>query len=236
MAKGKKASDKSKKGSEKGPVMFKDNIDKHKEEESIIEEVMAEVEENKGKSSNAYMIKLVLIGDSAVGKTSIRQRYLGHGFQKEHLTTLGADFAAITKEVDEYQIKYQIWDLAGQPMFKNVRPRFFKGCFGALAVFDITRRDTFLNLGNWIEELYQSSGRGVVPIILLANKMDLEDERQVTEEEAQEFVAELNKQTKELSIENFFLPTSALNGLNIDKAFEIIGQYIVERFSTMDEE
>ena len=235
MANKKQSSDKSKEELSKGPVMFKDNIDKHKEE-ALIDEVIAEAENTRGQPSNAYMIKLVLIGDSAVGKTSIRQRYLGHGFQREHLTTLGADFAAITKEVDEFQIKYQIWDLAGQPMFKNVRPRFFKGCFGALAVFDITRKDTFLNLGNWIEELYQSSGRGVVPIILLANKMDLEDEQQVTKEEAEEFVEELNKKTKELSIENFFLPTSAKTGLNIDKAFSIIGQYIVERFSTTDDE
>ena len=234
MASKKQSSDKSKKETEKGPIMFKENIEKHKEDTSAEEKVVTK--ESKGRSTNAYMIKLVLIGDAAVGKTSIRQRYLGQGFQTEHLTTLGADFAAITKEVDEYQIKYQIWDLAGQPMFKNVRPRFFKGCFGALAVFDITRRDTFLNLGNWIEELYQFSGRGVVPIILLANKMDLKEERQVTEEEAQEFVEELNKKTKELSIENFFLPTSAKTGLNIDKAFEIIGQYIVERFSSTDEE
>ena len=230
----KKSSGKSKEETAKGPVMFKDNIDKHKEETEM-EEILAE-EKPKGKSSNAYMIKLVLIGDAAVGKTSIRQRYLGHGFQREHLTTLGADFAAITKEVDEYQIKYQIWDLAGQPMFKNVRPRFFKGCFGALAVFDITRRDTFLNLSNWIEELYQFSGRGVVPIIILANKMDLEDELQVTKEEAEEFVEELNKKTKELSIENFFLATSAKTGLNIDEAFGLIGQYIVERCSTIDDE
>ncbi|TFG09703.1 GTP-binding protein [Candidatus Heimdallarchaeota archaeon] len=234
MANGKQSSDKSKKGSDRGPVMFKDNIDKHKEE-AAVEEILKE-EKTQGRKASAYMIKLVLIGDAAVGKTSIRQRYLGHGFQKEHLTTLGADFAAITKEVDEYQIKYQIWDLAGQPMFKNVRPRFFKGCFGALAVFDITRRDTFLNLGNWIEELYQFSGRGVVPVIMLANKMDLEDEQQVSREEAQDFVDELNKKTKKLSIENFFLATSAKTGLNIGKAFEIIGQYIVERFSTTDDE
>jgi len=234
MANGKQSSDKSKKESDKGPVMFKDNIDKHKEE-AVVEEILKD-EKIQDHKTSAYMIKLVLIGDAAVGKTSIRQRYLGHGFQKEHLTTLGADFAAITKEVDGYQIKYQIWDLAGQPMFKNVRPRFFKGCFGALAVFDITRKDTFLNLGNWIEELYQFSARGVVPIIMLANKMDLEEGQQVTKEEAQEFVDELNKKTKELSIENFFLATSAKTGLNIDKAFDIIGQYIVERFSKTDDD
>ena len=233
MAKKKQSQTKTKEESDKGPVMFDENIEKHKEvstgEDS--KEIITDT-----KRSNAYMIKLVLVGDAAVGKTSIRQRYLGKGFQKEHLTTLGADFAAITKEVDDFQIKYQIWDLAGQPMFKNVRPRFFKGCFGSLAVFDVTRRETFLNLSNWIEELYQFSGRGIIPVIILANKIDLVDEQEVTIKEVQKFVDELNKKTKEHSIENFFLETSALTGLNIDKAFEIIGQYIVERFSTTKEE
>ena len=181
------------------------------------------------------MIKLVLIGDSAVGKTSIRNNYLGHGFEEDHLTTLGADFAATTKSIDDIQIKYQIWDLAGQPMFKNVRPRFFKGCFGALAVFDITRKETFHNLTNWIQELYQYSGRGVVPVIILSNKMDLEN-HDVTVDEAEEFIEELNKKTKSHNIENFYLETSAKTGLNIERAFEIIGEYIVERFSSDDDE
>ncbi len=234
MAKKKQASDKSDKESGKGPIMFKENINKHKETKSV-KTIVAE-EGSKRRATNAYMIKLVLCGDAAVGKTSIRQRYLGKGFEKEHLTTLGADFAAITKDVGDFQIKYQIWDLAGQPMFKNVRPRFFKGCFGSLAVFDITRRETFLNLSNWIEELYQFSGRGVVPVIILANKMDLVDEQEVTREEAEEFVKELNKKTKELSIENFFLETSAKTGSNIDTAFDILGQYIVDRFSSTEDE
>ena len=230
----KKQSSKSKKGkTDKGPIMFEDNIKKHKES---LDDDQVSTEDTQPKSTSAYMIKLGLIGDAAVGKTSIRKRYLGEGFQKEHLATLGADFAATTRNLGEYQIKYQIWDLAGQPMFKNVRPRFFRGCFGALAVMDVTRRETFLNLGSWIEELYQFSGKGIIPIIILANKMDLIDEQKVTIEEVETFVEELNKKTKKHSIENFYLETSAKNGLNIDKAFEILGEYIIDRFSTPDEE
>ena len=230
----KKQSSKSKKGkTDKGPIMFEDNIKKHKES---LDDDQVSTEDTQPKSTSAYMIKLVLIGDAAVGKTSIRKRYLGEGFQKEHLATLGADFAATTRNLGEYQIKYQIWDLAGQPMFKNVRPKFFRGCFGALAVLDVTRRETFLNLGSWIEELYQFSGKGIIPIIILANKMDLIDEQKVTIEEVETFVEELNKKTKKHSIENFYLETSAKTGLNIDKAFEILGEYIIDRFSTPDEE
>lgn len=228
----KKSPKKSDKGPDKGVVLFEDNIKKHTKEEKDTNKT--EVQSTETQQLSAYMIKLVLIGDSAVGKTSIRNNYLGKGFEKEHLTTLGADFAAITKTADNYQIKYQIWDLAGQPMFKNVRPRFFKGCFGALAVFDITRKETFHNLTNWIQELYQYSGRGVVPVIILSNKMDLK-KHAVTVEEAQEFIDELNKKTKEHKIENFFLETSAKTGKNIDEAFRILGDYIVEKYSSNDD-
>ncbi len=214
---------------DKGVVLFKDNIKKHAREEKDTTEV--ENQSTESQQTSAYMVKLVLIGDSAVGKTSIRNNYLGLGFEKEHMTTLGADFAVTTKTVDDFEIKYQIWDLAGQPMFKNVRPRFFKGCFGALAVFDITRKETFHNLTNWIQELYQFSGRSVVPVIVLSNKMDL-GEHAVTVEEVQEFIEELNKKTAEHKIENFFLETSAKTGQNIDEAFRIMGEYIVERYSS----
>ena len=232
MASKKQPQKKTTKASGKGPVLFDDNIEKHKKKQKEVVEV--EEKETEAYKVTTYMIKIVLIGDAAVGKTSIRQRYLGKGFQKEHLATLGADFAATTKTIDNHEIKFQIWDLAGQPMFKNVRPRFFKGCFGAIAVFDITRKDTFQNLSNWMEELYQFSGRGVVPIIILANKADLKDEREVTLKEAKKCIEKLNEKTKELEIENFFLETSALTGLNIEKAFEILGQYIIERFSSED--
>ncbi len=233
MAKKKQPQSKSKKDAE-GPVLFEDNIDKHhrmKDDSSSTED-----KESASLKTSSYMVKLVLIGDAAVGKTSIRQRYLGKGFQREHLATLGADFAATTRNIDNYSVKYQIWDLAGQPMFKNVRPRFYKGCFGSLAIFDVTRKDTFQNLTSWIEELYRYSGRGVVPVIILANKTDLKDEREVTIKEAKEFVEKLNEKTKEHSVENFFLETSAKTGLNIEKAFELLSQYIIDRFSSDQEE
>jgi small GTP-binding protein len=233
MAKKKQTQSKTKKETD-GAVLFEENIDKHhmmKEDSEATDD-----KESTSIKTSSYMVKLVLIGDAAVGKTSIRQRYLGKGFQREHLATLGADFAATTKNIDDYSVKYQIWDLAGQPMFKNVRPRFYKGCFGSLAVFDITRKDTFQNLTSWIEELYRYSGRGVVPVIILANKTDLKDEREVAIKEAKEFVKKLNEKTKEHSIENFFLETSAKTGLNIDKAFELLSQYIIDRFSSDQEE
>ncbi|MEE9411039.1 MAG: Rab family GTPase [Candidatus Heimdallarchaeota archaeon] len=233
MANKKQSKKKTTSSSDKGPVLFDENIKKHKESQK--ETIEVEEKDPDAYRVSSYMIKIVLIGDAAVGKTSIRQRYLGKGFQKEHLATLGADFAATTRTIDNHEIKFQIWDLAGQPMFKNVRPRFFKGCFGALAIFDITRKETFQNLSNWMEELYQYSGRGVVPMIILANKSDLAEEREVTLEDANKYVDQLNKKTKEHELENFFLETSAKTGLNIEKAFEILGQYIIDKFSSSEE-
>ena len=209
-----------------GITIFEDNIKKIEEENNIITKNDAKED----KKSKSFMIKLVLIGDGAVGKTSIRRRYLGEGFQKEHLATLGADFAVKDKVVNSHTIKYQIWDIAGQEFFKRVRSRFYKGCFGALAVFDITRKDTFINLTKWLDELYAHNGRGVVPVIVLANKSDL-DEKEITVEEVEKYIEQLNEQTKPHKIENFFLKTSAKTGLNIDEAFEIIGKYIVSKFA-----
>ncbi|MHA1303533.1 MAG: Rab family GTPase [Candidatus Heimdallarchaeaceae archaeon] len=210
----------------RGIILFKENIEKISEKKEIRDEKA----EEESTESKQFMIKLCLIGDGAVGKTSIRRRYLGKGFLKEHLATLGADFAVKEKNIDDYYIRFQIWDIAGQEFFKRVRSRFYRGCFGALAVFDITRRDTFLNLTNWLDELYQHNGRGVIPVIILANKTDLAD-REVSLEEAQSFVDRLNDKTKSEGIENFFLETSAKTGKNIEQAFDIIGNYIVSKYA-----
>ncbi len=178
-----------------------------------------------------YMIKLTLLGDGAVGKTSIRQRYLGKGFKTELLPTLGADFATIEKVIGDNHIKFQIWDLGGQTQYKHVRPRFYKGCFGALLIFDVTRRESFMNLSNWLEELYTNNGKGTVPVIILANKVDLEEQKSVTLEELKEFTDKLSEQTMKKNIKNFYLETSAKTGLNIDKAFEIVADYIIKKFT-----
>ncbi len=219
----------------KGIEIFKKNVEKinkivsngsNKREDKDKTSLTGEL-----KHSKKFMIKLVLIGDAAVGKTSIRKRYLGKAFPTEHLATLGADFAVKEAVVSGYDIKFQIWDIAGQEFFKNVRSRFYRGCFGALLVFDITRRETFLNLPQWLDELYRYNGRGIVPVIVLSNKSDLKD-KQVTKAEVKEYIDKINKETSPEGVENFFLETSAKTGLNIDKAFSIIGEYIISKYAS----
>ena len=177
-----------------------------------------------------FVFKITLIGDGAVGKTSIRNRYMGYGFSASHMMTLGADFSVVKKKMPNNELwRFQIWDLAGQPIFKEVRGRFYNGSMGALVVFDITDRRSFKNCLTWIKELYKFCGREVVPIILLANKSDLRTRKSVSMKEAQKYVEILNKGTKGFHVQNYLLETSAKTGLNVDKAFEMLGNAIRER-------
>jgi Ras-related protein Rab-11A len=180
-----------------------------------------------------YFLKIVLLGDGAVGKTNIRKNYLGQGFTKDHLMTIGADFAAADKvlqiEDKEYNITFQIWDLAGQGTFNQVRSMYYRGVFGALVVFDVTRKNSFDNLSSWIKELYKNSNRGAVPIVILGNKYDLfdEDEDHVKSVEINDMIELLDKELKDENFNVTYLNTSALTGLNIENAFESLGSNII---------
>lgn len=196
----------------------------------------------KGQSGNSaapprkradFIMKLVLCGDGAVGKTAIRERFLGKGFSSSYLQTIGADFASTEKQVNvdatDFRVQYQIWDLAGQTEFGAVRKNYYEGCFGSLMVFDITRPASFENLPTWINELWDSSGRGKVPIVLLGNKADLKDKvpEHIRQEQITEYVKELNASLGSAGFFVEYLETSALNGQNIEQAFATIGKQVV---------
>ncbi len=177
-----------------------------------------------------YIFKITLIGDGAVGKTSIRNSFMGYGFQQSHLMTLGADFSVIDKQILPNETwKFQIWDLGGQQIFQQVRARFYNGSMGALLVFDITRKETFLNCSKWLDELYRSNGRGVVPVVVLANKADLRTRKSTRIKDVEKYVNQLNKKTSQSNVKNYLLETSAKTGLNIDLAFEYLGKAIRKR-------
>lgn len=179
--------------------------------------------------SNSYFLKIALLGDGAVGKTSIRRNYMGLGFTSDHLMTIGADFAAqdekLTYDDRDFNITWQIWDLAGQESFFNVRSMYYRGCFGGLLVFDRTRPTSFENLENWIEELKKHSGKGIVPIILLGNKFDLVDSAEfvVSEDEIKAKVKSLNEKYADDNVKVHYYDTSAITGLNISDAFTTLG-------------
>lgn len=176
-------------------------------------------------------MKICLLGDGAVGKTALRERYLGKQFSSGYVMTIGADFAVKKTEIQTEEglksVKFQIWDLAGQPRFNSVRELYYKGSHGGLLVFDITRRDSFSNLTAWIEELYKNSGRGKMPITVLGNKVDLRNESQncVTQAEVDEFIGEIKSKYK-IEFQIPYLETSAKTGENVDESFNMLAHTI----------
>lgn len=175
-------------------------------------------------SNVRFRFKLVLIGEGAVGKTSIRQKYMGKGFTGEYLKTIGADFASKVVEMTEEEggeaIKsiFQIWDLAGQQEFKEVRASFYGGAQCVLLVFDLTRKDTMDKLKDWILEAAKNSGGTIKAFALIGNKCDL-PEREISEDEGLEFAQYLSERLK---FPMPYIETSAKTGKNIEYLFYIL--------------
>ncbi|MFX0091909.1 MAG: Rab family GTPase [Candidatus Hodarchaeota archaeon] len=172
-------------------------------------------------SEEKLKFKIVLGGDGAVGKTSLRKKYMGEGFEKEYLQTLGADFALHETKIEDSDIKFQIWDLAGQPLFSKVVKGYYEGCNGAIMVYDVTRPESMDNLKNWIDDLIKHGGK--MSVVIIGNKIDLD--RVVATEAGLNFATQV---ASDHGIKTKYIETSALTGENVQKAFETLGQNILE--------
>lgn len=169
--------------------------------------------------------KLSLLGDGGVGKTSIKNRYLTGKFTDKYMTTLGVDFSSHTLEVDEKKVFIAIWDVAGQQVFSSIRKSYFEGSRGALTVFDVTRLESFENLlEGWIKPFYETVNEKP-PIILLANKVDLQDERLVSREAGEKFANELKDQ---FNVDVAYIETSAKDGTGVSEAFENLTKLVLK--------
>ena len=168
------------------------------------------------------LFKIVLLGDGAVGKTSIRRRYMGEGFKTDFLATMGADFAFLKTKIDGINIEWQIWDLAGQPAFRNVMKSYYRGAMGALAVYDITQPKSLDSLDLWVQEARERAGNGSseMPIVLVGNKIDLREEIPSSLKTIQGFV-------KSQSLNADFVETSAKTGEAIEEAFGKLARKII---------
>ena len=152
-------------------------------------------------------IKLLIIGDSAVGKTSMLLKYTDNFFPESHLATIGIEFKTKEVEYNGYNIELQIWDTAGQERFKSITKSFFRNANGIIFVYDITQKNTFKNVKDWIKDS-EVNDFGFQRI-LVGNKIDLQNKRQVSLEDAKEWADKKNMEVIE---------TSAKTGANIDKA------------------
>ncbi|XP_065867041.1 ras-related protein RABA5d-like [Euphorbia lathyris] len=159
-----------------------------------------------------YLFKIVIIGDSAVGKSNLLSRYARNEFNLHSKATIGVEFQTQSMEIDGKEVKAQIWDTAGQERFRAVTSAYYRGAVGALIVYDITRRTTFDSVGRWLEELKTHSDTTVARM-LVGNKLDLDNIRDVSVEEGKSLA-----EAEGL----FFMETSALDSTNVKKAFELV--------------
>ncbi|KAJ0972460.1 hypothetical protein J5N97_020419 [Dioscorea zingiberensis] len=174
-----------------------------------------------GEEGEEYLFKVVIIGDSAVGKSNLLSRYARNEFNAHSKATIGVEFQTQSMEIDGKEVKAQIWDTAGQERFRAVTSAYYRGAVGALVVYDISRRTTFESVERWLQELSTHSDTTVARM-LVGNKCDLENIRAVSVEEGKS-LAELEGL--------FFMETSALDSTNVKKAFEIVIKEIYDNVS-----
>ncbi|KAJ0253960.1 Ras-related protein RABA4c [Hirschfeldia incana] len=156
-----------------------------------------------------YVFKVVLIGDSAVGKSQLLARFSRNEFSIESKATIGVEFQTRTLTIDNKTVKAQIWDTAGQERYRAVTSAYYRGAVGAMLVYDITKRQSFDHVARWLEELRGHADKNIV-IMLVGNKTDLGTLRAVPTEDAKEFAQRENL---------FFMETSALDSINVEPSF-----------------
>jgi len=157
-----------------------------------------------------YLFKVVLIGDSGVGKSNLLSRFTRNEFSLESKSTIGVEFATRSINVDGKMIKAQIWDTAGQERYRAITSAYYRGAVGALLVYDITRHVTFENVERWLKELRDHTEHNIV-VMLVGNKSDLRHLRAVSTEDAQTFAEREGL---------YFIETSALESTNVENAFK----------------
>ncbi|MCL4168763.1 UNVERIFIED_CONTAM: hypothetical protein GTU68_021489 [Idotea baltica] len=164
-----------------------------------------------------YLVKVVIIGDTAVGKTNILLRYVNEEYKMTHITTIGVDFKIKTINIDGVKIRMQIWDTAGQERFKTITETYYKGAAGVVLVYAVNDRKTFNSLENWIKQINESQPENICKIIV-GNKSDVSlNDRQVSKEEGEALA-------KKYGVE--FMESSAKDNSNISEIFDNLGQSI----------
>jgi len=163
-------------------------------------------------------IKLMMIGDQAVGKTALLVRYADSEFHEQLLPTIGIDFKNKTIELQGKKIRLQIWDTAGQERFRNITQAYYRGAMGILLIYDVSNTKTWSNVRNWVRNIHDNTPQ-TVNKILIGNKCDL-DNRQVSTSQGEQLAREYSMK---------FLETSARSNINVTEAFVTIATDVVDR-------
>ena len=164
-----------------------------------------------------FIFKVLLLGNSNVGKSSLFLRFVDDIWNDTFVPTIGVDFKIKTFEIDSKKIKMQIWDTAGQERFKNIISSYYRGAHGILLLYDVTDKDSFKNLSNWLIEIEKNASKNVLKV-LIGNKSDLEDKRVISYNQGKEFADTYGLK---------FIETSAKKNLNVNEAFETLGRELM---------
>ncbi|XP_008400297.1 ras-related protein Rab-8B [Poecilia reticulata] len=168
-----------------------------------------------------YLFKLLLIGDSGVGKTCLLFRFSEDAFNTTFISTIGIDFKIRTVELDGKKIKLQIWDTAGQERFRTITTAYYRGAMGIMLVYDITNEKSFDNIRNWIRNIEEHASADVEKMIL-GNKCDMNDKRQVSKERGEKLAIDYGIK---------FLETSAKSSINVEEGFLTLARDIMSRLN-----
>jgi len=167
----------------------------------------------------AYLFKFIAIGDTGVGKSCLLLQFTDKRFNPEHDLTIGVEFGTQTVPINNETIKLQIWDTAGQETFRSITRSYYRNTAGALLVYDITRRETFMHANQWLNDA-KNHGSSDMTVMLVGNKCDLEHLRQVSTEEGAKFAQENSL---------LFIETSAKTSKNVEDAFTKPAAHIYQR-------
>ncbi|TDL27281.1 GTP-binding protein ypt1 [Rickenella mellea] len=169
-----------------------------------------------------YLFKLLLIGDSGVGKSCLLLRFADDTYTESYISTIGVDFKIRTIELEGKTVKLQIWDTAGQERFRTITSSYYRGAHGIIVVYDVTDNDTFTNVKQWLQEIDRYASEGVNKL-LVGNKSDLTSKKVVEYSVAKEFADQLKIP---------FLETSAKTSLNVEQAFLTMAKEIKDRMGS----
>lgn len=178
-------------------------------------------------SSYDYIFKVLLLGDSGVGKTSIMRRYLDDQFRSNHVATIGVDFRLTTIDVDGRKVKLQIWDTAGQERFRSVTSSYYYGADGAIIVYDVSNAESFRNVDSWLNELRRHSNSERMSVVAIGNKCDKIQDKAVSYLES---LAHLGK-VEDLTV----VEVSAKTDLNVDQIFSILVEKMMTNIHKEDD-
>ena len=186
------------------------------------EENKTNLNNNSSTNDYEYLFKILLVGNSNVGKSSLFLRFVDEIWKENFVPTIGVDFKIKSIKINNKIIKLQIWDTAGQERFKSILSSYYKGANGILLLYDITNINSFKSLSNWLIDIEKNSSKNVKKI-LIGNKCDLNELRKIPINKGKEFADTYNMK---------FIETSAKNNVNINECFNILGKELINNLDS----